>query len=218
MRYGIDANQRIQNVFQWSVIDAEPQGLYLEDEFFVLTQSYIETFVENPALEIKPDRTLMLRYELKYGYRADALNHFFYDSHRENVSDHIVTTTVAAFWDTGNFVRARLGNFVGGTRASTETIRLAAVCEFSHSPTAAIVSRYGGTSTVPARPPVCPLLALLSVWQRCIDVCCSGYSSRPRHRGHVVVRPASAYMAWPAPSVLAIRYSLAAGGHAFDMG
>jgi len=32
----------------------------------VLTATYIETFVENAALNLKPDRTLMLRFELKY--------------------------------------------------------------------------------------------------------------------------------------------------------
>ena len=68
---------------------------------FVLTQSYIETFVDNPALEIKPDRTLMVRYEPKsicqYVYRTDALSYFFYDTHRENVLNHIVTTTAVAF-------------------------------------------------------------------------------------------------------------------------
>jgi hypothetical protein len=90
MRYGIDANQRIQDVHQ----------LKGEDDCFVLTQSYIETFVENPALDIKPDRTLMLRYELKslcQDYRTDALSHFFYAIHSENVRNHILTTTVAAF-------------------------------------------------------------------------------------------------------------------------
>jgi hypothetical protein len=90
MRYFIDADQRIQNVYQ----------LNGEDDCFVLTQTYIETFVENP-LGIKPDRTLMLRYEpttfCQYAYLADTLSHFFYDIHRQNVSNHIVTTTVAAF-------------------------------------------------------------------------------------------------------------------------
>ena len=56
----------------------------------------------------------MLRYEFKYGYRADAPNDFFNHSHRGSLLNHIVTTTVAAFGDTGNSVRARLGNFVGG--------------------------------------------------------------------------------------------------------
>lgn len=92
-----DADQRTQDVYQ----------LKGEDDCFVLTQSYVETFVENSAIEIKPERTVMLRYEpslCQYDYRTDALSHFFYDIHRENVSNHrenvrnhIVTTTVAAF-------------------------------------------------------------------------------------------------------------------------
>ena len=55
--------------------------LKYQDECFVLTASYIETFVENAALEIRPDRTLMLRFELKhlggFNYRTDVLNHVF---------------------------------------------------------------------------------------------------------------------------------------------
>jgi Ca-activated chloride channel homolog len=77
-RYDIDADQRIQDVYPFK---------FHEDECFVLTASYIETFVENAALDLLEDRTLMLRYELKgscqYGYRTDALSHFFYDIHRE---------------------------------------------------------------------------------------------------------------------------------------
>ena len=55
----------------------------------MLTASYIETFVDNPALEIRPDRTLMLRFELKhlgeYSYRTDALNHFFGDTNQGTI-------------------------------------------------------------------------------------------------------------------------------------
>jgi hypothetical protein len=79
------------------------------DNCFVLTQSYIETFVENAALDIKPDRTLMLRYERKnlcqYGYRTHPLRgtpfyvgHPFYSiDPQENVHNHIVANAVAAF-------------------------------------------------------------------------------------------------------------------------
>jgi LPS-assembly protein len=74
LRYDIDARGRIQDLFQ----------LKYQDECFVLTASYIETFVENAALDIRPDRTLMLRFELKhlgeFSYRTDALNHFFGDT------------------------------------------------------------------------------------------------------------------------------------------
>jgi LPS-assembly protein len=74
LRYDLDARGRIQDLFQ----------LKYQDECFVLTASYIETFVENAALDIRPDRTLMLRFELKhlgeFSYRTDALNHFFGDT------------------------------------------------------------------------------------------------------------------------------------------
>lgn len=79
MRYDIDASERIQDVLQ----------LKYQDECFVLTASYIETFVENAALDIRPDRTLMLRFELKnlgaYSYRTDALNHFFGDTNQGTI-------------------------------------------------------------------------------------------------------------------------------------
>ena len=73
MRYDIDARSRIQDLVQ----------VKYQDECFVLTASYIETFVENTPLGIRPDRTLMLRFELKhlgdFNYRTDQLNHFFGD-------------------------------------------------------------------------------------------------------------------------------------------
>ena len=79
MRYDIDDRTRIQDIYQ----------LKYQDECFVLTASYIETFVENQALEIRPDRTLMLRFELKhlgeYSYRTDSLNHFFGDTNQGTI-------------------------------------------------------------------------------------------------------------------------------------
>ena len=73
MRYDIDSQSRIQDLVQ----------LNYQDECFVLTASYIETFVEDQALGIRPDRTLMLRFELKhlgdFNYRTDALSHVFGD-------------------------------------------------------------------------------------------------------------------------------------------
>ena len=73
VRYDIDSHERIQDVFQ----------LKYQDECFVLTASYIETFVENEQLGIRPDQTLMLRFELKhlgeYSYRTDQLSHVFGD-------------------------------------------------------------------------------------------------------------------------------------------
>ena len=79
MRYDLDDRTRIQDIFQ----------VKYQDECFVLTASYIETFVENPALEIRPDRTLMLRFELKhlgqYNYRTDSLNHYFGDTNQGSI-------------------------------------------------------------------------------------------------------------------------------------
>jgi LPS-assembly protein len=74
LRYDIDAHKRIQDLLQ----------IRYADECFVLTASYIETFVDNPALDLRPDRTLMLRFELKhlgeFTYRTDALSHIFGDT------------------------------------------------------------------------------------------------------------------------------------------
>ena len=74
MRYDIDAKDRIQDQIQ----------LKYSDECFVLTASYTETFVENTALDLRPDRTLMLRFELKhlgeYSYKTDQLDHVFGDT------------------------------------------------------------------------------------------------------------------------------------------
>jgi LPS-assembly protein len=74
MRYDLDANQRIQDIV----------ALKYADECFVLTASYIETFVENVTLGLKPDRTVMLRFELKnlgeFNYKSDQLSHVFGDA------------------------------------------------------------------------------------------------------------------------------------------
>jgi LPS-assembly protein len=76
MRYDIDAKQRIQDQIQ----------LQYKDECFVLTASYTETFIENPLLDLRPDRTLMLRFELKhlgeYTYKTDQLNFIFGDQNQ----------------------------------------------------------------------------------------------------------------------------------------
>ena len=79
MRYDLDDRTRIQDVFQ----------VKYQDECFVLTASYIETFVENQALDIRKDQTLMLRFELKhlgqYNYRTDTLSGFFGDTNQGRV-------------------------------------------------------------------------------------------------------------------------------------
>ena len=73
MRYDIDLGKRIQDSL----------SLKYADECFVLTASYIETFVDNPDLLLRPDRTVMLRFELKhigeFNYKSDQLNHVFGD-------------------------------------------------------------------------------------------------------------------------------------------
>jgi LPS-assembly protein len=76
VRYDIDARERIQDQFQ----------LKYADECFVLTASYTETFIENQPLDLRPDRTLMLRFELKhlgeFNYKSDVLSHVFGDSNQ----------------------------------------------------------------------------------------------------------------------------------------
>jgi LPS-assembly protein len=76
VRYDIDARERIQDQFT----------LKYADECFVLTASYTETFIENAALDLRPDRTVMLRFELKhlgeFNYKTDQLNHVFGDSNQ----------------------------------------------------------------------------------------------------------------------------------------
>ena len=73
MRFDIDASERVQDILQ----------LKYADECFVLSVSYIETHVENEKLDIRPDRTVMVRFELKnlggFTSRTDPLNHVFGD-------------------------------------------------------------------------------------------------------------------------------------------
>jgi LPS-assembly protein len=79
LRYDIDAGERVQDILQ----------IKYGDECFVLTASYIETHIDNPALDLRPDRSIMLRFELKhlgeYAYRTDALNHVFGDVNQGTV-------------------------------------------------------------------------------------------------------------------------------------
>jgi LPS-assembly protein len=76
MRYDLQLNERIQDQYQ----------IKYADECFVLSASYIETFVANPTLGIVPDKTFMLRFELKnigeFNYKTDALSHVFGDSNQ----------------------------------------------------------------------------------------------------------------------------------------
>jgi LPS-assembly protein len=73
MRYDLDTRFRIQDSF----------AVNYSDECFVLSVSLIETFVENTALNLRPDRTVMVRFALKhigeFNYQTDQLNHLFGD-------------------------------------------------------------------------------------------------------------------------------------------
>ena len=58
-------------------------GIKYADDCFVLTASYIETYVRDSARDIQPDQTVLLRFELKhlgdFRYKTDALDHVFGD-------------------------------------------------------------------------------------------------------------------------------------------
>jgi LPS-assembly protein len=70
-RFDIDDNSWLQEQLQ----------LKYSDECFVLTASYTQTHIENQALDIRPDQTIMLRFELKhigqFSYKTDAVDHIF---------------------------------------------------------------------------------------------------------------------------------------------
>jgi len=71
IRYDIDANFRLMDSIQ----------LRYADECFVLTATYRETFINDPTRDIEPDRTFMLRFELKhigeFKYKTD-INDFVF--------------------------------------------------------------------------------------------------------------------------------------------
>ncbi|MFM2422132.1 MAG: hypothetical protein RL291_662, partial [Pseudomonadota bacterium] len=52
----IDEKKSLQDVF----------GLKYSDECFVITGSMTSTYYTNPTLDIKPDRTFMVRLEFKH--------------------------------------------------------------------------------------------------------------------------------------------------------
>jgi LPS-assembly protein len=58
-------------------------SLKYADDCFALTASYTETFVTNTTLGLVPDRTVMLRFELKHlgevGYKTNQVNSLFTD-------------------------------------------------------------------------------------------------------------------------------------------
>jgi LPS-assembly protein len=67
IRYDVDSRFRLQDLVQ----------LRYADECFVLSATYSENFIEDPARDLKPDRTVMLRFELKhlgeFGTKSDNL-------------------------------------------------------------------------------------------------------------------------------------------------
>ncbi|MGD9803685.1 MAG: LPS-assembly protein LptD [Hyphomicrobiaceae bacterium] len=67
-RFDIDADTWLQEQLQ----------LRYADECFVLTASYTQTHIDNPSLDIRPDQTIMLRFELKhlgqFSYKTDTLS------------------------------------------------------------------------------------------------------------------------------------------------
>ncbi len=73
LRYDIDSRFRIQ----------DSASIKYTDECFMLTLSVVETFVENTALNLTPDRTVMLTFALKhigeFNYQTDQLNYLFGD-------------------------------------------------------------------------------------------------------------------------------------------
>lgn len=76
IRYDVDATKVIQDQLQ----------LKYADECFVLSLNYIENYIQNPAINLVPDRTIMLRFELKhigdFAYRTNVLNNVFGEPNR----------------------------------------------------------------------------------------------------------------------------------------
>ena len=72
IRYDIDEGFRFQDSLQ----------LRYSDECFVLTATYSETFINDPTRDIVPDRSIMLRFELKhlgeFRYKTDQLDNAFF--------------------------------------------------------------------------------------------------------------------------------------------
>jgi LPS-assembly protein len=69
LRYDIDANEARQT----------SAAISYSDDCFVLTATYIETLVEDPARALTPDQTVMFRFQLKhlgdFRYKTDILEH-----------------------------------------------------------------------------------------------------------------------------------------------
>ena len=74
MRFDIDNQERLMDSIQ----------LRYGDECFVLTATYSESFITDVVRDIEPDRTFMLRFELKhigqFGVKTDQLDHVMGDA------------------------------------------------------------------------------------------------------------------------------------------
>jgi LPS-assembly protein len=73
-RFSLNENRAIQNIAQ----------LKYADDCYVMTASYVETHITDVARDLKPDRALLLRFELKYlgefKYKTSVLDHVFADN------------------------------------------------------------------------------------------------------------------------------------------
>ena len=71
LRYDIDTSQRLMDSLQLRYLD----------ECFMLSATYQETFITDVSRDIAPDRSVMLRFELKhlggFDYKTDVLDHSF---------------------------------------------------------------------------------------------------------------------------------------------
>ncbi len=71
IRYDIENERRLTDAVQLRYLD----------ECFMLSVTYQETFINDPERDIEPDRTIMLRFELKhlggFKYKTDVLDHVY---------------------------------------------------------------------------------------------------------------------------------------------
>lgn len=71
IRYDLESDQTLTDAIQLRYLD----------ECFMLSVTYQETFINDPERDIEPDRTVMLRFELKHlggaKYKTDILDHVY---------------------------------------------------------------------------------------------------------------------------------------------
>jgi LPS-assembly protein len=70
-RYSLDANRPIQNI----------AALKYQDECYVMSINYIETHLTDPTRDLRPDRSILFRFELKhlgeFRYKTNVLDQLF---------------------------------------------------------------------------------------------------------------------------------------------